>query len=77
MLTISRLRLKLPAAYRDRTALIARLVAKELGALTWEGSLRVERLSLPPITIQPGWSDRQLASKIAAAVQGQVNNLPR
>jgi hypothetical protein len=77
MLTINRLRLQLPAPYRDRAAYIARQVVAELGALTWERSLQLESLSMPPITIQPGWSDRQLARKIATAVQGQVNNIPR
>lgn len=77
MVIIDRLRLHLPTQYRDRAALIARQVATELGALTWERPVRLESLHVPPITIPPGCSDGHLARKIALAVQEQMNALPR
>ncbi|MDD3581442.1 MAG: hypothetical protein PHW74_10515 [Desulfobacca sp.] len=73
MLCIDRLRLHLPAGYQDRAPLIARQVAAELSQLSWEKSIRRERLTVPALNIMPGWSDQQIAQHIAAAVHRQVN----
>ena len=73
MLTIDRLRLGLPAAYRGRAHLIARMVANELAAVPVKDNRKIERLNLPPITIAPGAADQQVARQIAAAVQNRLN----
>ena len=73
MLTIDRLRLRLPGAYRDRAHLIARMVAHELAEIPVGHSRKIERVSLPPITVVPGTADRQIASQIAAVVQTRLN----
>lgn len=78
MLTIERLRLHLPGEYRDRARLIARLVANELAGIEVGRDRKIDRLSMPPVTIVPGTADRQIARQIADAVQtrlsGKVNN---
>ena len=73
MLTIDRLRLRLPEAYRDRAQLIARLVANELADVSVGASRKIARVNLPPITVVPGTADRQVARQIAAAVQSRLN----
>jgi hypothetical protein len=73
MLTIDRLRLQLPGEYRDRAHLIARMVAHELAEIPVGDSRKIERVSLPPITVVPGTVDRQIARQIAAAVQTRLN----
>jgi hypothetical protein len=73
MLTIDRLRLHLPAECRDRAHLIARMVADELTLLPVENGSKIDRVSVPSITVAPGTADRQIARQIATAVQSQLN----
>jgi hypothetical protein len=77
MLTIERLRLQLPPGYRQRAASIGRLLTTELARMPLKRHLRLEHLSLPPVSIPPGAADGQIARHIAAAVQGQLKNIKR
>ena len=77
MLTIDRLRLRLPDAYRDRAHLIARMVVNELAEVPVGDSQKIERLNLPPITVAPGTADQQVARQIAAALQTRLNGKGR
>ncbi len=73
MLTIDRLRLHLPSAYRDRAHLIARMVAHELAEVPVGDSRKIDQVNLPPITVAPGTADQQVARQIAAAVQNRLD----
>lgn len=71
-LTIDRLRLQLPSGLEHRADAIARRLGDELARLPWSGSLNVQQLNLPAQTVQPAWSDQQIARHLAVAVQGQI-----
>ncbi len=73
MLTIDRLRLHLPSEYQDRAHLIAHMVANELAAVPVENDRKIDRVSIPPITVAPGTTDQQIARQITTAVQTQLN----
>ncbi len=72
MLTIDRLRLRLPREHAARAARIGRLLGEELARLDWPAG-RIEALRLPPLQLSPAGSDRQLARRIAQAIHAQVN----
>jgi len=72
MLTIERLRLRLPREQAARASRIARLLGEELARLDWPAG-RLESLRLPPLPLSPHGSDRQIARRIAQAIQAQVN----
>jgi hypothetical protein len=72
MLTIDRLRLHLPSEYRDRAHLIARLVANELADVEVGSNRKIDRVSIPPITVALGTADQQIARQIATAVQTRL-----
>lgn len=71
-LTIDRIRLQLPSGLEHRADAIARRLGDELARLPWSGSLNVPQVNLPPQTVQPAWSDQQIARHLAVAVQGQI-----
>lgn len=73
MLTIDRLCLHLPSEYLDRAHLIARMVVDELAEVPVDNDRKINRLSIPPITVVPGTADQQIASQIATVVQTQLN----
>jgi hypothetical protein len=73
MWTFDQLRLVLPAGFEHRAAGIARRVAEELAEMPAPSDLSVRSLSLPPIEIQAGTSDRQIASQIAGRIARSVS----
>ncbi|MBT1076103.1 hypothetical protein [Geobacter grbiciae] len=68
MLTIDRLRLKLPPAFRDRAGEIARLVAEELATVPVASDFHLDRLVVPPVEVHPQATDRDVARAVAVAV---------
>lgn len=74
MLKIDRLRLELPAGFEGRADRLARLVGEELAALPIERDQRLERLQLEPIAVDAGAPDRQIAGRIATAIQRRLES---
>lgn len=72
MWTFDQLRLVLPAGFEHRAAGIARQVAEELAGLPAPSDVSLRSLSLPPIQIQAGASDRQIAGQIARSIAQTV-----
>jgi hypothetical protein len=72
MWTFDQLRLVLPAGFEHRAAGIARRVADELAEMPAPGDLSVRSLSLAPIEIRAGASDRQIAGQIARSISESV-----
>lgn len=68
MWTFDQLKLVLPAGFEHRAAAIARLVAEELAGMPAPGDRTIHALSLPPIEIQAGASDRAVAGRIARSI---------
>lgn len=68
MLTIDRLRLRLPASYRDRANEIALLVGRELRNYEAPSTVALNSLMLPPIKMAPGMASRDVARVIASAI---------
>jgi hypothetical protein len=71
-LTIERIRLQLPSGLEHRADAIARRLGDELARLPWSGSVSVQQVNVPAQTVQPAWSDQQIARHLALAVQGQI-----
>lgn len=71
-LTIDRIRLQLPCGMEHRADAIARRLGDELARLSWSGSANLSQLNIPAQTVQPAWSDQQIARHLAVAVQGQI-----
>jgi hypothetical protein len=71
-LTIERIRLQLPPGLEHRADAIARRLGDELARLPWSGSVSVQQVNVPAQTVQPAWSDQQIARHLALAVQGQI-----
>lgn len=71
MLTVDRLRMQLPPAFRDRAGEIARLVAEELATVSVGADLNLDRLAVPPVEVHPQATDREVARAVAQSV-GQV-----
>ena len=76
MLTIGRLRLSLPAGFEARAGRIASLVGDELAARLplAAGDVRLDRLTLPPVNVAPGASDRQVAGAVATAIAAGLSS---
>lgn len=72
MIAIDRLRLTLPAGFEGRADAVARRVAEELAGLPPRDSRRLARLTLPPLTLDPGLGDGEIARRIADAIHGQL-----
>ncbi|QSV45778.1 hypothetical protein [Geobacter benzoatilyticus] len=68
MLTVDRLRLQLPPAFRDRAGEIARLVGEELASVSVGADLEIDRLAVPPIEVHPQATNREVARAIAQSV---------
>jgi hypothetical protein len=68
MWTFDQLRLVLPAGFEHRAAGIARRVAEELAGMPAPADLSLRSLSLPPLEIRAGASDRQIAGQIARSI---------
>ncbi len=72
MLTIDRLRLTLPPAFGPRADALARLVADELADLPLSGERQLERLTVPPVEVPQGSSERDMARNIARAIHREL-----
>jgi hypothetical protein len=75
VLTIDTLRLQLPAGFERRAEHIGRLLGDALARIDTgppAADLRLDRLALPPITIEAGASDFDVASGIAHSVRRQI-----
>ena len=77
MLNIDRLRLQLPPPFRDRAGEIARLVAEELAVVPLSSDLHLDRLTIPPVEMQPQAGDREVARAIATSVHAGIRNQTR
>jgi hypothetical protein len=77
MWTFDQLRLVLPAGFEHRAAGIARRVAEELAGLPAPADVALRSLSLPPIQIQAGTSDRHIASQIASQIARSIASTVR
>lgn len=77
MLTVDRLRLQLPPAFRDRAGEIARLVAEELATVPMASDLHLDRLVVPPVEIHPQATDRDVARAVAQSVHTGIRNETR
>ena len=72
MWTFDQLKLVLPAGFEHRAAGIARRVAEELAGMPAPGARSIRSLSLAPIEIQAGTSDREIAGRIARSISESV-----
>lgn len=72
MWTFDQLRLVLPAGFQHRAEGIARRVAEELSGMPAPGDVSIRSLSLPPLEIQAGTSDREIAGRIARSIAESV-----
>lgn len=75
MLTIDRLRLQLPPAFRDRAGEIARLVGEELVAVSVGVDLQIDRLAVPQIEVHPQATNREVARAVAVAVGAELGRM--
>ena len=73
MLDVDTLSLVLPAGFARRAARIGRLLGEEL-SLRAHGMApgRIDTLVLPPLRIEAGWSDRHIASHVAAVLARRI-----
>lgn len=77
MLTVDRLRMQLPPAFRDRAGEIGRLVAEELATVPMAADLRIDRLAVPPVEVHPQATDRDVARAVAASIHTGIRNETR
>ncbi len=77
MLTVDRLRLQLPPAFRDRAGEIARLVGEELATVPLSADLLLDRLAVPPVEVSHQATDREVARAVAASIQLGIRNNTR
>ena len=75
MLTVDRLRLQLPPAFRDRAGEIARLVGEELASVSVSADLRLDRLAVPPVEVHPQATNRDVARAVAVAVGTELGRM--
>lgn len=74
-LTIDHLTMQLPAALAQRSEGISRCVIEELRRLPFAASLRMDRLSLPPLTAAAAETDAIIGARIAGAIHAELNRL--
>lgn len=72
MWNFDQLKLVLPAGFEHRAAAIARLVAEELAGMPTPGDRTIRSLSLPPLEVKAGASDRAIAGRIARSIAESV-----
>lgn len=76
MLTVDRLRIQLPPAFRDRAGEIARLVGEELATVSAGADLQIDRLAVPPVEVSHLATDREVARAVAQAVGQTLQGPP-
>jgi hypothetical protein len=69
MWSLERLRLTLPPGFEHRAEPIVRQLAEELAALPISRDVRLESLTLPPIAMDAGAGDGEIAARIAGALR--------
>lgn len=72
MLSIDRVRIVLPHAHRYRARSIARHLSRELGRIEGGAPLRLDSLTVGPISVPPGADDRAVARSAARRVASRV-----
>lgn len=77
MLTIERMKLRLPDGFQHRADRIARLVSEELAEISFETDITIERLEVPPIKVEPVNDDQQIARRIATAIHTQIGQVEK
>lgn len=77
MLTIDRLRLQLPPAFRDRAGEIARLVGEELATVSVGANLQIDRLAVPPVEVPHQATDREVARAVVQSIHTGIRNETR
>lgn len=75
MLTVDRLRMQLPPAFRDRAGEIARLVAEELATVPVTADLQIDRLAVPPVEVHHLATDREVARAVAQSVGTELGKM--
>ena len=69
---IERMRLNLPKGFEGRAEHISRLVARELGGMSFNGTRHITGLSVPPVKVHQAFSDEQIARQVAYAIHSQI-----
>ena len=77
MLTVDRLRLQLPPAFRDRAGEIARLVGEDLATVSVGADLHLDRLAVPPVEVSHQATDQEVARAVAASIHTGIRNETR
>lgn len=72
MIDVERIELRLPHGWAARAPEIARELAAALAPLAALGPIAVERLSVGPVRIAPGATDRAVGAALAGAVRGRL-----
>ncbi|HHD63018.1 MAG TPA: hypothetical protein ENK96_01345 [Desulfobulbaceae bacterium] len=77
MLVIEKMRLNLPAGFEGRVEHISRLVARELGGMSFNEARHITGLSVPPIHIHQTFTDERVARRVALAIHNQIEKPER
>ena len=72
IINIDKVNLSLPPGFELRANNIGRLFAEQLARLPITASLNIDRLSIPPLHIQPGETDRVIAQRLAHTVHSHL-----
>lgn len=72
---IDTLNLQLPPALRWRAEAIARLTARELSRIPLSHSVELTSMTVPPVKITGGETDRIIARRISGAIHRQILSL--
>ena len=77
MLVIEKMRLNLPEGFEGRAEHISRLVARELGGLSFNGTGHISGLSVSPVRVHQAFSNEEIARQVAHAIHRQVEKSER
>lgn len=75
MLSIQRLRMRLPQGYAHRAGSISRHLGAVLAEAGHVADHDIAHLSLDPVSIHPHSSDRQIAESIARQILASIRSL--
>jgi len=75
MLSIQRLRMRLPQGFAHRAGSISRHLGDVLGEAGHVGEKDIAQLSLEAVNIHPHSSDRQIAESIARQIMASIRSL--
>ncbi len=74
---IEHLNLQLPPGFAPRADRIGRQLAEQLSRLPLSSSVTLQRLALPPVTLQAGETDTALVKRLAREVHAQLSSAAR